>query len=484
MKKAFVINILLLLALNVLIKPVYIFGIDVQIQNTIGPKQYGLFFSIFNYTLLFQFILEYGITNFVKREISIHRHLASFYFSGISILKSGLAILYFILVMAFAWIFNYSGVEIGLIVKVAFIQLFLTLIAFLRGIIIGLGWYKTDGIFSVTDKLIMILLLGWKLYLPGTDPPDLNFFVVAYLFAVVFTAIIALLFLVFKLKVKWVRPDGELMLKLFRQATPFAFITFLMSAYGRLDAVLLHKLLADGDYQAGIYAAGFRMLDTYLMFALLFSNLLLPMLASQHKDKAGFNNLMKFVIGSVMTVTIIVGVGGFVYRSYLTDILYRQSNSGWYDTVGILFLCMIPVGLSTLYGAAIMSTGKLLRQNILFSCGIIGSITLNFILIPLLLSKGSAISALSINTLIAVGQVIIFNRESGINFNNSLYLRLIFFLIITFCVYYTAFLTPVSFIISGIISALMLIILAHRLHIITFDLQSFKRLISTTAKGE
>lgn len=58
-----------------------------------------------------------------------------------------------------------------------------------------------------------------------------------------------------------------------------------MGAYGRLDAVLLHSLLADGDFQAGIYAAGFRMLDAYMMFALLFANLLLPMLSSKQSDE-------------------------------------------------------------------------------------------------------------------------------------------------------------------------------------------------------
>ena len=190
MKRAFVINILLLLALNLFVKPLYIFGIDVQIQNTIGPEQYGLFFSIFNYTLLFQFILEYGITNFVKREISIEPGRIHTYFSGLLILKAGFAIMYFGVVLGFAWLFQYSDNEIRLIIQVAGIQFFITLVAFLRGLIIGQGWYKTDSIFSVLDKVIMILLLGWRLYWPGMQPPDLAYFVETYLLSVVITAII------------------------------------------------------------------------------------------------------------------------------------------------------------------------------------------------------------------------------------------------------------------------------------------------------
>ncbi|HMZ23941.1 MAG TPA: hypothetical protein PLG24_03295, partial [Saprospiraceae bacterium] len=109
MKRLFLSNILILLVLNLLVKPLYIFGIDVQVQNSIGPEQYGLFFSIFNYTLLFQFVIEYGITNYVKREVSLDNRRAPTVFSGILLLKLGLALLYFLLIIAFAWAFNYTG---------------------------------------------------------------------------------------------------------------------------------------------------------------------------------------------------------------------------------------------------------------------------------------------------------------------------------------------------------------------------------------
>ena len=73
---------------------------------------------------------------------------------------------------------------------------------------------------------------------------------------------------------------------------------------------------------------------------------------------------------------------------------------------------MIP-WVRTLYGAAIMSTGRLHRQNILFLSGIVPVLTFNFLFIP----GGNpclqmAISAFSVNLVIAVGQVIIFVKES------------------------------------------------------------------------
>lgn len=478
MKRAFVINILLLLALNLFVKPLYIFGIDVQIQNTIGPEQYGLFFSIFNYTLLFQFILEYGITNFVKREISIEPGRIHTYFSGLLILKAGFAMMYFGVVLGFAWLFQYSDNEIRLIIQVAGIQFFITLVAFLRGLIIGQGWYKTDSIFSVLDKVIMILLLGWRLYWPGMQPPDLAYFVETYLFSVVITAIIVFIFMLFRLHLKWVKPDLSLLKTLIIRLTPYTLITFLMGVYGRLDSVLLHALLPDGDYQAGIYAAGFRMLDTYLMLAILFSNLLLPMLSAQQANKDAIRDLLKFVIGIVMTTTIIAGVGGWVFRQEITNVLYHQSDEKWYDTVGLLFLTMIPVGLSTLYGAAIMSTGRLHRQNILFLSGIVLSLTFNILFIPWWQSLGSAISAFSVNLVIAAAQVIIFVKESDMGEDRGFYRRMILFFILSFVLFYIATLLAKSFLIAGLIAVIVLLWISKLLGLMRIDMEMAKKLFS------
>jgi len=71
----FVFNIFFLLFLNLLIKPFWVLGIDVGVQNRVGAEQYGLYFAVFNFTFLFNTILDMGITNFNNRNIARHNHL-------------------------------------------------------------------------------------------------------------------------------------------------------------------------------------------------------------------------------------------------------------------------------------------------------------------------------------------------------------------------------------------------------------------------
>jgi O-antigen/teichoic acid export membrane protein len=80
MQKKFLTNLALLLFLNVLVKPFYIFGIDRTVQNTVGLEDFGFYFTIFNFAFLFNILLDAGITNFNNRNIAQHMHLLNKHF--------------------------------------------------------------------------------------------------------------------------------------------------------------------------------------------------------------------------------------------------------------------------------------------------------------------------------------------------------------------------------------------------------------------
>lgn len=51
MKREFVLNLVFLLLINILIKPLFIFGVDLGVQNRIGAD-YGLYFALLNLAYL------------------------------------------------------------------------------------------------------------------------------------------------------------------------------------------------------------------------------------------------------------------------------------------------------------------------------------------------------------------------------------------------------------------------------------------------
>jgi O-antigen/teichoic acid export membrane protein len=69
MRSEFVINIILLLFFSFIIKPIYLFLIEKNIQLHVGLEQFGFYAGILNFTLILQVINDFGIQNFTNREI-------------------------------------------------------------------------------------------------------------------------------------------------------------------------------------------------------------------------------------------------------------------------------------------------------------------------------------------------------------------------------------------------------------------------------
>ena len=84
-QKDFVFNICFLIFLNLLIKPFWILGIDVGVQNQVGAESYGLYFAIFNFSYMFSILLDMGTTNFNNRNIAQNTPLLDTHLSSIII---------------------------------------------------------------------------------------------------------------------------------------------------------------------------------------------------------------------------------------------------------------------------------------------------------------------------------------------------------------------------------------------------------------
>jgi hypothetical protein len=68
--KPFFSSLLLLVILNLIIKPLWVFGIDRQVQNVTGLEAYGNYFALLNLCMMMQFLLDLGITPYFNRKFS------------------------------------------------------------------------------------------------------------------------------------------------------------------------------------------------------------------------------------------------------------------------------------------------------------------------------------------------------------------------------------------------------------------------------
>lgn len=408
MRRKFFTNLTLLVFLNLLIKPFWIFGIDRTVQNVVGAEEYGLYFSLFNFSLLLNMLLDLGITNYNNRNIAQNSHLLSKSLSSIVSLRLLLAIVYASVTVIAALILGYEGRQFYLLLFLIFNQFLASFILYLRSNLSGLHYFKTDSIISVLDRFIMIVICGLLLWGGVTESSfQIEWFVYAQTTAYLLTLILSLGIVYRKAQFLKLKFDRTYFIAILKRSYPFALLSLLMAFYYRIDSVMLERMLPDGKEQAGIYAQGFRILDAVAMFAFLYAGLLLPMFSRMIKQRKSIHQLTLFSFLLLIVPVVGVTFASYFYRTELIDLLYHQHVETSSIIFGVLILCFLGIATSYIFGTLLTANGNLRALNLMAVGGVIVNITLNFILIPEYYALGSAVASLVTQTFIAILQVML-----------------------------------------------------------------------------
>ena len=432
MQRKFLTNLGLLLFLNLLIKPVWIFGIDLTVQRSVGVGDYGFYFVILNFSFLFNIILDLGITNFNNRNIAQHNHLLNKHFSGILVLKLLLGLTYVVIAFIVALMLGYNASQFRLLGWLAFNQFLLSFILYLRSNISGFMMFKTDSILSVLDRLLMILFCGILLWGHVTSSPfRIEWFVYSQTAAYSLTAALAFLIVVKKARFRKLNWNWPFFLMIMKQSMPFALLVLLMTFYNRLDPVMLERLLPEntGNEQVGIYASGFRLLDAANMIAYLFGVLLVPIFSKMIKKKQPIEHMLKLSFTLIITLAIVVGFGSFFYSFELMNLLYDTHIEASTQVFRLLIPGFIAVSTTYIFGTLLTANGNLKQLNYIALTGLIINFLLNYLLIPRFLASGSAISSLVTQFTMAVLQVLMVQKIFKFNINYRYLFTLLSFLI-------------------------------------------------------
>src|SRR6186713_1441822 len=164
MQRKFITNLALVLTLNLLIKPFWILGIDRMVQNAVGTEHYGIYYSLLSFSFLLNIVLDFGITNFNNKNISQNNHLLSKHFANIVILRILLAFIYCVITITVGFVIGYTSDMLKMVVALAFNQILISFILYLRSNLAGLHLFKTDSLISVLDRTIMIAICGMMLW--------------------------------------------------------------------------------------------------------------------------------------------------------------------------------------------------------------------------------------------------------------------------------------------------------------------------------
>jgi O-antigen/teichoic acid export membrane protein len=415
MQQKFLSNFTLTVVLNLAVKLFWVFGIDVAVQNMLGSEVYGDYFALFNFAYIFAIISDAGIINYNNRVIAGEPNKLSFYLANILAIKTGLFVIYLLALVVFSVVVGYSSTQLGLLLIIGINQGLITFYNYLRSNVSALHLFRTESFLSVSDKLVMIILCGLLLWI-NPFGIDFNIYTFAWVQVVGLSSGVIISFIVLyrfikkaEFKVHW-----GTMREILKKSYPYAVLITLMSFYTRLDAVMIERLLPDGANEAGIYASGFRLLDSLIMFAVLMANMLLPMFGRLIHRKQPVGKLIKQSFAIMMLPAVAVPLLAWFYRDDLYQLIYPNLYTEYGAVIFAWVLtAFVPISMGYIFGTLLTANGSLRQLNIISVLGLGANFVLNFILIPQYKAMGACIATIGTQSLVIVLTVLYCRKFFG-----------------------------------------------------------------------
>ena len=417
MQKKLLSGLFWVLLANLLVKPFWILGIEVGVQNAVGNEAYGFYYALFSFSYIFNILLDLGLTNYNTRNIARHPQLITKHLSGILGIKLCLLGLYVMVTFTVGLLMGYGSDEFRLLVLLTVCQFLNSLILYLRSNFEGLLLFRWDSLFSVLDRVLMILICGFLLWAPSFSAFDVQFsiyhFVYAQLVAYGLTALLALIVIGRKAHLRRIRFDRPFFVMVLKQSAPFALLVLLMASYNRIDPILLRHLATDAD--AGVYAGAFRLLDALTMVAYLVSVPLLPVYARLcREDRGQVVGITRLVFIPMMLFAVGAAVALCVAADPAMQLLYGERAADYVPVFRVVVFSIIPISLTYIFGTLLTAGGYLRQLNLFAVSSLLLNVVVNLMLIPRLGARGSAWASLTAQSFMAVAQVALAVRLFGL----------------------------------------------------------------------
>jgi O-antigen/teichoic acid export membrane protein len=394
------------------VKAFWVLGIDRSVQNLAGEEEYGFYFSLFSFSVLFTLLLDLGIAGFNNRSVSTNPALIKSYFSNILVIRLVASAIYFIITLLAALLMHYSDKQILLLLVLMLNQIIASITIWLRSNISGLQHFFLDSLLSVSERFIMIILCSLLLWGGFASTPfRIEWFVYVQTFSYVIVMMISFFIVIRMGHVKDMRIDLSVMSSIIKAGIPYALVALFMTLYWRMDSVMIERLLPDGRLQAGTYAQSFRLFDAFSMIPVMFGGMLLPLFSREISCQHDLRSIVSIALKMLLVPAGILISSLILWPGEILNLLYKSPQHESASVFCLLMITLIPVSLVYIYSTLLTASGNMRTLAIITGSATAINLVLNFVLIPRLTITGSAIASLISQSFVALFCVVMVNKK-------------------------------------------------------------------------
>jgi O-antigen/teichoic acid export membrane protein len=358
LQNRFLRTLLLLVTLNLLVKPVWIFAIDRQVQNLTGFAAYGSYYAMLSFCFLFTMVLDPGLHIRLSRDSASNPERRQALFSEAFLIKLFLTLSFWVLLLPAAYA---TGVtDWGTLLPVATFFSCASFFTMLRHFMSGAQLFRQDAWLSIIDKTLVILSVGALILFPQSGlPVTIGLFVWVQVAALLVAIVVGIRTIVRHIGPLHFGLFGHIDLAAFGSGLPYAVNTFLMGMVSWPDGFLLERLHPSGAEEAGLYAAGYRLLDAFGMLGSIVGGSLLPYITGLSSVRGDFQSAFSASRKVLMLAAVLVATCMATCPSYFSELLYHRTEGPLVAVMSTLMPALPALYIVHMQGTLLTATGHI-----------------------------------------------------------------------------------------------------------------------------
>lgn len=326
---------ILVLGLTRILSGVILFFVYIKLVNYLGPDEYGKFSLVLAYYIIFQLIMDLGISRFVTKKISEDEDAAALYTGNYFVIQVVLSLLTLGCFFVIPRIFGYEGIVSEAMVAAGF---GLAVAAWSMPFLSVLHARHRIDIAAWAIFFCTLLNAGWLLAAVWLKKDILFIFWIYILIGFIYL----LIYFFASQKFFHSRPKlkANVMTELVRSGIPFVLIAGFEVMIQKIDVVIQKFFIPFSEI--GQYSAAYRLLDFFTFIPAILYLSLFPYLAekgnlSDSETELALNKLNRYL--SVLAIPL--GVVTTVYADKIINSLFGQSFAGAITPLRILIWASI-----------------------------------------------------------------------------------------------------------------------------------------------
>lgn len=347
------------------------------LAKSLGVEGFGLYIVAISYFSIISSIADFGFNRFLIREISIEKINVSQLLWNTLILRLALASVLFASFAIVLYSFDKDASRVNLILIALMAVLPQSIAMTFDAIFVALKKLQFSAIMLFISTIGMAFS-GWYLVTQG-------FGSIGAVNGLIFGQLVYALgfFLITGLNIGIHFPKIELSIikKAVKGSLPYGILGILGLLYFRIDSIILSYL--KGSYDAGIYGASYKFLETIIFIPGSFAAALFPNMTKLYSKNMSDLKKLYFKSLKIMLVLGLILFLSYIFILPILITLYLPNYLPAIEVIKILSLSIPFIFIATPGVQVLLSTDKYLTPVILFSVfTLLLNIILNFLFIP------------------------------------------------------------------------------------------------------